>query len=49
MYDHYCFVGGFDYDDRFFGNDPVVTDRTLETFNADEKVDDMLSRIYSML
>lgn len=38
MYDHYCYPTGFWFDDKFYGDDPVVTDETLETFNGDEKV-----------
>ena len=39
MRDHYCWISGFWYDERFDGDDPFVTDMTLDTFNAPEKVD----------
>ena len=45
MYDHYCFPTGFYYDDKFHGDDPVVIDDQLETFNGDEKVAYMLDFI----
>jgi hypothetical protein len=35
MQDHYCWPTGFWYDEKFDGDDPVVTDESLETFNAD--------------
>ena len=35
MQDHYCYPPGFDYDDRFSNDDPVISDNELETFNAD--------------
>ena len=38
MRDHYCWISGFWYDERFDGDDPFVTDMTLDTFNAPEKV-----------
>ena len=49
MYSHYCFAPGQDYDDRWYGNDPTVDDKDLETFDADDKVNSMLTRIYDML
>ena len=34
----YWYPGGFDYDEREYGSpSPVVSDETLETFNADVK------------
>jgi hypothetical protein len=38
MQDHYCWPDGFWYDERFMGDDPVVTNTQLTTFNADEKM-----------
>lgn len=49
MYDHYCYFDGFWWDDRFYGDSPVVTDPNLETFNADYKSDLLLAKLYDML
>jgi hypothetical protein len=49
MHDHYCYVGGFDWDDKWYGSDPVVVNEKLETFNADFKTNLMLARVYEML
>ena len=49
MYDHYCYFDGFNWDDRFYNDDPVVSNPDLETFNADHKTDLMLARVYDML
>lgn len=49
MYDHYCYFDGFWWDDRFYGDSPVVTDPNLETFNADWKTDLLLAKAYEML
>jgi hypothetical protein len=49
MYDHYCYIGGFDWDDKWYGSDPVVTNEDLETFNADFKTNLMLAKAYEML
>jgi hypothetical protein len=38
MQDHYCWPDGFWYDERFMGDDPVVSNEGLTTFNADQKV-----------
>jgi hypothetical protein len=38
MRDHYCWIDGFWYDERFDGDDPVVVREELDTFNAPEKV-----------
>ena len=48
MYDHYCYPPGFNVDERFYGDSPVVTDQELETFNADKRVELLLERIYDM-
>jgi len=48
MRDHYCWITGFWYDERFDGDDPVVTDRNLDTFNADEKVQMLVEYITDM-
>ena len=37
MQDHYCWPTGFWYDERFAGDQPVVDNPNLETFNADAK------------
>jgi len=49
MYDHYCYFDGFWWDDRFYGDSPVVDDPNLETFNADWKSDLILAKTYEML
>jgi len=49
MYDHYCWSPGYWWDDRFYGDSPVVIDENLETFNGDWKSDLLLARIYEML
>ena len=41
MQDHYCWPTGFWYDERFDGDQPVVTNPKLETFNADRKIAEM--------
>lgn len=40
MRDHYCWPTGgmFWYDERFTNDEPWVTDKKLDTYNADEKV-----------
>jgi hypothetical protein len=37
MRDHYCWPKGFTYDERFGDDDPFVTNRKLDTFDADNK------------
>jgi hypothetical protein len=37
MRDHYCWIPGFWMDEKFDGDDPVVSDETRSTFNADYK------------
>jgi len=49
MYDHYCWFPGYWWDDRFYGDSPVVDNEELETFNADWKSDLLLARVYEML
>ena len=49
MYDHYCYISGFDWDDKWYGSDPVVTNEELETFNADFKTNQFLAKAYEML
>jgi len=49
MYDHYCYFDGFWWDDRFYGDSPVVEDPKLETFNADWKTDLLLAKVYELL
>lgn len=49
MYDHYCYFDGFWWDDRFYGDSPVVTNPNLETFNADWKTDLLLAKVYELL
>lgn len=48
MRDHYCWPQGFWYDERFPQDDPVVSDKTLETFNADQKTKDFQNYINQM-
>ena len=38
MYNHYYWPNGFNYDQRDSQDEPVITDETLSTFNADKKV-----------
>jgi hypothetical protein len=49
MYDHYCWFPGYWWDDRFYGDSPVVDNEELETFNADWKSELLLARVYEML
>lgn len=35
MQDHYCWPSGFWFDEKFAGDDPVVINPNLETYNAD--------------
>ena len=49
MYDHYCYFDGFWWDDRFYGDSPVVDNEDLETFNADWKSDLLTAKVYEML
>ena len=39
MRDHYCWIPGFWTDEKFDGDDPVVADEKLSTFNADYKTE----------
>mmetsp|Transcript_35799 Transcript_35799/g.26118 ORF Transcript_35799/g.26118 Transcript_35799/m.26118 type:complete len:277 (+) Transcript_35799:355-1185(+) len=39
--DMYWWPWGFSYDERDYGADPVISDPTLETFNAEQKARDM--------
>lgn len=48
MYDHYYWPAGFNYDERDSDDSPVITDKTLSTFNGDEKVKDMLKYVNDM-
>jgi lysosomal alpha-mannosidase len=43
--DLYCWPDDFWFDDRYF-DDTVVNDTTLETFNAEEKMNKLLGTIY---
>ena len=45
LYDHYCYVPGFNVDDRFSGDSPIVDDEDLETYNVDEKLELMYTRV----
>jgi hypothetical protein len=38
MQDHYCWPDGFSYDEKWDGDEPVVVNPELETFNADQKM-----------
>jgi len=49
MNNHYCWFDGFWWDDRWFGDSPVITNPNLETFNADWKTDLLLANILEML
>lgn len=35
MKKHYCWPDGFYYDERFYSDDPFVTQESLTNFNAD--------------
>jgi hypothetical protein len=48
MRDHYCWINGFWYDERFDGDDPVVVREDLDTFNAPGKVDLIVNYIHEM-
>lgn len=48
MRDHYCWPDGFWYDERWTRNNPFVTDKSLDTYNADGKVTMMLNYINEM-
>lgn len=48
MRDHYCWIDGFWYDERFDGDDPVVVREELDTFNAPEKVKLIVDYIQEM-
>lgn len=48
MQDHYSYPTGFKYDVVNFSDDPVVSDETLETFNAKEKSELMREYVLSM-
>lgn len=45
MYDHYCWPGGFWYDLRFDGDDPVIDDTSLKTENTWAKIEEMFNYI----
>jgi len=45
MRDHYCWIGGEWYDERFTDDDPVVVRKDLDTFNADKKVKEIVDYI----
>ena len=45
MPDHYHQPSEFRYDENNWGTDPVVIDKNLSTFNADEKVANLRSYI----
>jgi hypothetical protein len=45
MKDHYCWFDGFYYDERFDNADPMVTDKRLDTFDADQKMDRFMSYV----
>jgi lysosomal alpha-mannosidase len=49
MRDHYCWIPGFWTDDKFDGDDPVESDETLETFNADYKTELMYNYVMEMV
>lgn len=38
MRDHYCWPEGFWYDENIFKDEPFVTNKERDTFNADKKV-----------
>ena len=45
MPDHYHQPEQFRYDERSWDTDPVVADKNLTTFNADEKMENLRSYI----
>ena len=48
MQDHYSYPSGFKYDENNFSDEPTVADKTLETFNADEKAAQMWQYVKHM-
>ena len=48
MRDHYCWPQGFWYDERFWGDEPFVDNKKLDTFNADQKVADFQKYLNEM-
>jgi len=48
MRDHYCWPEGFWYDERWYTDDPMVADPDLDTYNADSKLQQLLSYIIDM-
>ena len=49
MRDHYCWIPGFWYDERFDGDDPVVVNENLKTFNAPEKTQLLVDYLTDMI
>jgi hypothetical protein len=49
MRDHYCWIPGFWMDEKFDGDDPVVSDETRSTFNADYKTQLMYDYVQEMI
>jgi hypothetical protein len=43
MMDNYCFPPGFFADEMYNFDDPLVTDKSLDTYNAPEKLEKMIS------
>lgn len=49
MQDNYCYFDGFQWDDRFYDDSPVVNDVKLETFNADWKSELLIDKVLDYL
>mmetsp|Transcript_7739 Transcript_7739/g.12986 ORF Transcript_7739/g.12986 Transcript_7739/m.12986 type:complete len:313 (+) Transcript_7739:581-1519(+) len=48
MRDHYCWIGGFTYDERFDNDDPMVDDKTSDVDNADQKMGQFFQYVSDM-
>mmetsp|Transcript_3463 Transcript_3463/g.5887 ORF Transcript_3463/g.5887 Transcript_3463/m.5887 type:complete len:270 (+) Transcript_3463:445-1254(+) len=48
MRDHYCWLDGFFYDERWDGSDPFVADESSDVYNAEEKMQQMLNYLGEM-
>jgi lysosomal alpha-mannosidase len=48
MQDHYCWIPGFWYDEKFLGDEPVVIDEEFDTYNAPQKSQVIIDYITNM-
>jgi len=42
---HYCWPPGFYVDERYDGDDPFITDATIESFNAEKKITNFINYV----